>query len=781
MTRASTLAPLLLVGLVSFASLCLEVTLTRLFSVIFFYHFTFLTLSVAFIGASGAGLIAWLLGDRIRQPSIDRWYAPLAGAAGLAMMALLPILKSRSFIMALQSGDTLQLLLPLALVTLPYFLVSFILCIAFARQAHRIGTVYAVDLGAAALGCLLFPLVIRFMGGAATVIVCGMLSLLAVLFMPMGEGRARMRSMAGRTALLLAGLAALVGVLRDPSWEIRPRVARDTIGGPQIERRWSSVSSLGVYPLANAGPDDHFLLIDSLYGTPLMEVGPDRTPAQAVTGSQNLFATPYALLDRTDSIAILGAGAGIDMLRAHAHGFGTIAGIEVNPEIVDVARSGRYAPGFADWVRQPGIEYIRDEARAWLAARGQTWQVIQIPWIESKAAVVGGALAFSENLLFTREAFDLYLRHLEADGLFVIHRYSHPTEPPLQMLRLVSLLLEVVPPAVADQLHRHVLVSALPEDDLGFAVFIYSPQPLTDAQVAAWLELSRGRGDRIDYAPSFEGGNPYLRAALQSADTRALLVAGLPADIEATTDDRPYFFRTTLPFGEDRTNNEIWGILTAVGILSLLFLVLPLLRVGISALSQTGSTRMLFYFVGIGYGFMGIEIGLIHRLMLVLGRPETSLIVVLATLLATSGVGSYLSPRMDRIPALSIRRVALLLCLLSALVLVGFAPLAKALEAAPFALRATVAALLIAPFGLLMGSFFPRAVTILEARMPSLIPWAWSMNGLASVAGSATTLYLSLNLGSSVAMVPAIGAYALVALLAGGLDGASGEGTPGPG
>lgn len=760
---------LLLVAVVAFSSLCLEVTLTRLFSVIFFYHFTFLTLSVAFIGASGAGLVAWLLGERLLGEKGDRLLAPLTLMCGLSMMALLPLIKSQAFIEALIEASPLRLIPALLLITLPYFLVSLILCMAFASNASRIGATYAADLVAAAVGCVVFPLVIGSLGGAASVMACGTAVLITLVVLP-SSLRVLTRSKllaerAVRVVVIVLAFAATVYVHLSPSWEIRPRIARDSVGGPQIERIWSSVSSLGVYPLGDATtPTDRFLLIDSLYGTPLLDLGDQPASEHGAFAEASIFDVPFTVLSDSRSIAILGAGAGIDVIRARNAGFERVVGIEVNPAIVDVVQSGRYSQGLARFLSQEGVTYSRDEARAWLASTESRWQVIQIPWIESKAAVTGGALAFSENLLFTVEAFRLYLSRLEDDGLLVINRYSHATEPPLQMLRLVSLLQETLGTSVS--LTNHVAIVALQSDELGYAVLLYSVNPFSQAQITTLLEQARALNLRVDYVPGFPEGNQYLQAALSGPEALGRITAELPNDISATTDERPYFFRTTHAFGSDRTNNELFGVLTAVGILAVLFLVLPLVRVGSDSLRQAGSGRILFYFVAIGYGFMATELTLLHRLMLVLGRPETTLIVVLAALLFSSGVGSWFSSRLAGSQQFSIRRLALITSLMVVLFTAGFDSLAVRLETASFPVRVLVAVGCVFPFGLLMGTFFPRAVGVLNEKAPSLIPWAWSMNGLASVAGSAATLYFSLNMGMTLAAVPAALAYFCVAFTA---------------
>ena len=55
------------IGLSSFAALLLELALTRLFSVVLFYHYAFLAISVALLGLGAGGVFAHLLRSRIRR------------------------------------------------------------------------------------------------------------------------------------------------------------------------------------------------------------------------------------------------------------------------------------------------------------------------------------------------------------------------------------------------------------------------------------------------------------------------------------------------------------------------------------------------------------------------------------------------------------------------------------------------------------------------------------------------------------------------------------------
>src|SRR6267154_976226 len=52
-------------ALTSFAALLLELALTRLFSVVLFYHFAFLAISIALLGLGGGGVFSYLLKARL--------------------------------------------------------------------------------------------------------------------------------------------------------------------------------------------------------------------------------------------------------------------------------------------------------------------------------------------------------------------------------------------------------------------------------------------------------------------------------------------------------------------------------------------------------------------------------------------------------------------------------------------------------------------------------------------------------------------------------------------
>jgi hypothetical protein len=142
---------------------------------------------------------------------------------------------------------------------------------------------------------------------------------------------------------------------------------------------------------------------------------------------------------------------------------------------------------------------------------------------------------------------------------------------------------------------------------------------------------------------------------------------------------------------------------------------------------------ILLYFVALGLGFMLLEISLMQRLVLYLGYPTYALSVVLFSLLVFLGLGSFLSRRW-----VGKERQALLTafgCLLGlvAFYRLGLPGVERATLGTPLAVRILITLIMLAPLGLVLGIFFPLGIRRAESIHPDLVPWAWGINGCASV------------------------------------------------
>jgi hypothetical protein len=79
----------------------------------------------------------------------------------------------------------------------------------------------------------------------------------------------------------------------------------------------------------------------------------------------------------------------------------------------------------------------------------------------------------------------------------------------------------------------------------------------------------------------------------------------------------------------------------------------------------------------------------------------------------------------------------------------------------PFAARALLTIVLLAPFGITLGLAMPIGLRRLSGLRDGAIPWAWGVNGLTSVFGAALAVFVSIEWGFAVATLVSLACYLL--------------------
>ena len=202
------------------------------------------------------------------------------------------------------------------------------------------------------------------------------------------------------------------------------------------------------------------------------------------------------------------------------------------------------------------------------------------------------------------------------------------------------------------------------------------------------------------------------------------------------------------------------GMLAVGGLLSAALIFGPLALFRRRGLGVERWWSAAAYFALIGLAFMFVEIGMMQRFVLFLGHPGYSIPVVLASLLVFAGIGSYATSRLPLGPP-----AALAVGLLGAPVALGAlllaqAPLFDALLGAPLWTRAAVTACMMAAPGVLMGMPLPAGLAVVSRVSRRFVPWAWGINGAASVLGAVLVVVAAMALGFTWAIVIAAGLYA---------------------
>jgi hypothetical protein len=263
---------------------------------------------------------------------------------------------------------------------------------------------------------------------------------------------------------------------------------------------------------------------------------------------------------------------------------------------------------------------------------------------------------------------------------------------------------------------------------------------------------------------------------LFSAESRRAFYAASAFDIAPATDNRPFFFhfftwrqtpevlatlgRTWQPFGGSGYFLLV-AMLALVLILSVVLILLPLIlpgrgRQALRAWEGTPRLRVLLYFGLLGLAFLLVEIPLIQQWILLVGQPTYAFAAVVSVLLVFSSLGS-LSARAAWLPQRILFGALVVLAVATPFVL---AWLTGHTLGWPLLLRAGLAAFSLAPLSFLMGLPFPLGLAWLERSGPALVPWAWAVNGCASVVAGVLAAMAALSYGFSVVLLAGAACYA---------------------
>ncbi len=174
--------------------------------------------------------------------------------------------------------------------------------------------------------------------------------------------------------------------------------------------------------------------------------------------------------------------------------------------------------------------------------------------------------------------------------------------------------------------------------------------------------------------------------------------------------------------------------------------------------------KIVIYYLAIGLAFLFIEIAFIQKFTLILSQPLYAVAVALCAFLIFSGLGSlYVQHHIKRttsdiIPVL-LRRAVFMIGLITVVYIILLPLLSNSIMALPEMARIISAFVLAAPLAFFMGMPFPLGLATVQQSSPHLIPWAWGINGCASVLSSILAVLLAIEIGFNGVMLCAVVLY----------------------
>jgi SAM-dependent methyltransferase len=468
---------------------------------------------------------------------------------------------------------------------------------------------------------------------------------------------------------------------------------------------------------------------------------------------------------------VIGSGGGVDVVVGLYHGARHVVAVDVNPKTMEFVR-GRYASFAGGVFNRPDVEPIVSEGRHFLSRDRRQFDVIQLSGVDTWAALSSGAIALTENFIYTAEAFDEYLAHLKPDGVL---GFSRPYfSPPLETMRLSATALAALERRGVSDAFRHLFVIAGQGQaaDGPWAELLVKRSPFTEQEVSGLARWATELGFEVIFDPFVQSDLPLDYLARPSPADRRARIERFDLNVHPATDDAPFYFQyhrwrdlfRPPPLGAPppAAMLVLAASLFQVSVLSALFILYPLRRLRPAvAMPRFGRAALFCYFASLGLGFILVEIGLLPKLTIFLGGPAYALAITLFTLLSCAGLGSLLSSRRASDPLELVAKVIPAAAVLIVLAALSLDTITTRLLGLPLVGRAAASVLLIGPIGLLLGMPFPAGLRYLDVVSPELKPWAWGINACATVVGTSLCMILVTALGFRSAFFVGAAVYAL--------------------
>src|SRR6202522_495688 len=553
-------------GLTSFAALLLELALTRLFSVVLFYHFAFLAISIALLGLGAGGVFAYLLKSRLARFSTRTLAARLCIVNSVLVFLVLEVVLHMPITFTATQQNFLRLGCLYLDAAIPFFLTGLLFSVVFARETWRVSRLYGADLCGGALACLAVVPLLNWIGGPNTILAAAVV--MAAAAMVWAASSAARKVAAGLVLALVVLIAAnhsgrlidvvyAKGMFRDPAW---------------VEfARWNGLSRVEV---DRQGPAKA-IVIDADASTYIMNC--DLAHWHGSEWEHNLMTAPPALaniLRPQGHFAIIGPGGGVDVLRAVANGSPSVTGIEINPIIANTVMRGRYADYSLHLYERPEVHIHVTDGRSYLRSTPEKFDVVQMTLVDTWASTAAGAFALSENNLYTVQAFREYFDHLKPDGMIAVTRWEF--ESPREALRVVSVAMETLHSMGIPNPARHFIVASFGElNEDGIPVVVLAKKaPFTfEEEMAVRAHFANHVPLTALYMPSAPPDNPFSR--LIASNDPYGFARTYAYNVSPVTDNAPFFFFTLKPgqiLGEKGLQEGVdWKVNLGVLVLLLVF------------------------------------------------------------------------------------------------------------------------------------------------------------------------------------------------------------------
>ena len=381
------------------------------------------------------------------------------------MLSLIVFLRIH-VVQELSLAGFLTLSLAYLVLAVPFFFSGVCLSLLMTHFAARIARIYSADLLGASLGCL--GVVVAMWLAPAPHVVAYVATLVAAAAVALAfdhhtaaagrpGGGARRHGAHRGAGTRHRSAAHAVRQSRG-----RSSTASTSVGTPSPASRSSppNDNAAQTLPMSDYAryaspevPGAMMIDIDGTAWTPMLEFHGD--VGKTAFLRESVLYVAHHLRPHAD-VLIIGIGGGRDVLAAKTFDQRSVLGIEINPLMRHIVQDV-YGDYSGRPYTLPGVEVIIDEARSRLSTLPRRFDIIQLSLIDTFSLNAAGGFVFSENYLYTKEAFQEYFRHLTDDGVLSISRYFTEAYP-LEILRVAAMVRAAWAAEGVQQPGAHVVV-----------------------------------------------------------------------------------------------------------------------------------------------------------------------------------------------------------------------------------------------------------------------------------------------------------------------------------
>jgi spermidine synthase len=789
--------PFFSIALLSAAMLAYEILLMRLFSIIQWHHFAYMIISLALLGFGASGTFVSIL----QKPLFKHF-----SVAFLINVGLFAVSSVGCFLLAQSipfnpdeilwdNQQSMRLFGIYLLLVLPFFFAANAIAMALTYFHDRVARIYASDLFGAGLGSLSVVALLFITMPLQALAVIGCIGLLATAVAAWELNVTRRNWVFVALAVISVGL-----IMLDARSELQMSPYKELsqmlrISGTEIASEHSS--PLGLLSVLHS----HTIPLRHAPGLSLLASGEPPAQIGVFTDGGGMTAitretgepADYAYLDQITSAApyhlfqpahvlVLGAGGGSNILQARYHAVPQIDAVELNPQLIKLLRED-YADYTGDLMGTGNIRLHEGEARGFVTGTSVQYDLIEVALLDSFAASSAGLYALNESYLYTVEALQNMLKKLQPDGYLAITRWIKL--PPRDTLKLFATAVDALTNMGVENPGQQLLFFRSWQT----GTLLIKNGVVTETEIVALKKFVTDRSFDVAWYPGIQPGEvnqfnrlaePYFfqAAAAILGDERAEFFERYKFSLKPATDDRPYFFHffkwSVLP--EIFSLREKGGLPLLEGgylvlvatlvqalVASVILILLPLFFASKEKRSSNpvSKSRVVTYFLSVGLAFLFIEIAFIQKFILFLHHPLYAVALVLTAFLIFAGLGSGFSWRLVKggyyRHAITVSVIGIVVLGLLYMLFIG--SVFAQFQSLSIAVKIPLTLIMIAPLAFFMGMPFPLALAKLGDIAPNMIPWAWGVNGCASVVSAVLATILAIAIGFNAVIVLALLLY----------------------